>query len=239
MKRFLPLVTVLLLSLPAAAQPKVYLLPTLHRLHGVNTAYNYDTLRAVITRLQPEVIAVELRPEDIGADTAYLKGNYPYEMWIAPYWAPQSRLQGIDWLGADIEGKPIPAKYWQEGSALKTVERQLAGDAAMTRRRQVCDTAADRRNALLRQASLPQLLNGAYDTLTETFYQCLSDRLQGTVYQYITDFYERRNLELAKRCAAVIMMHPTRSIVILTGADHYYYIKRYLEARGIVPRKVY
>ncbi|HYK54919.1 MAG TPA: hypothetical protein VEV15_00445, partial [Flavisolibacter sp.] len=85
-KRFFTTALGLCLFVSGFAQTKVCLIPTLHGLHKTNKLYNYDSLKATVARLHPDVIAVEIRAEDVASDTAYLKKNYPYEMWMMRYW---------------------------------------------------------------------------------------------------------------------------------------------------------
>ena len=90
----------------AFAQTRVYVIPVLHGMHKTNQQYTYDSIRAMVERLNPDVIAVEIRAEDIDSDTAYLKQNYPLEMWMMRYWFPSATIAGFDWLGKDLAANP-------------------------------------------------------------------------------------------------------------------------------------
>jgi hypothetical protein len=203
-------------------------------MHQAHAFYNYDSLRSAIRRIDPDVIAVEIRSEDVDADTAYLKQNYPLEMWMMRYWFPKQSIAGIDWLGADISGKPIPANYWKEVSRIKQLERQLQADSAFRKNLAPCDTSRSLRLRNLNSSSLPELIKGPYHALTDAFYTCHTGRLKGTPYQYIAEFYAQRNKELAARTLAIIRRNPGKRIVVLTGADHYYPIRQYLLQEGVV-----
>ncbi|MGZ5287826.1 MAG: hypothetical protein ACXWB9_11595, partial [Flavisolibacter sp.] len=85
----------------------------LHGLHKTNTAYNYDSLKNTVTRFYPDLIAVEIRSDDITGDSSYLGKNYPREMWMMRYWFPGVEIDGYDWLGKDLEGRRIPDQYWK------------------------------------------------------------------------------------------------------------------------------
>jgi hypothetical protein len=234
-------ITLLLLSVflgagDAAAGPgKVYLFPTLHRLHRENLQYSYDSLRAAIGRIRPDVIAVEIRPEDIGADTFYLGGNYPCEMWMMRYWFPDARIAGFDWLGADIAGKPIPPDYWNGTARIKKLQRELQADTALAKQIAECDESLPERTRLLRRLSLQQLIASAYNRLTQQYYDCLGSKLRASRFQYITEFYLQRDEALSRNCLAIIKANPGKRIVILTGADHYGFIKKALTEAGIRP----
>ena len=107
----------------AQSEINVYVIPALHGLHQKNKNYNYDSLYAVIKKINPDYIIVEIRQEDMGQDTAYLKKNYPTEMWIMRYWFRNKKHFGMDWLGKEIEGKPIPENYWEETAEIKNGKR--------------------------------------------------------------------------------------------------------------------
>lgn len=210
----------LLLSLPSRAQ-EVYLIPTLHRLHQSNEQYNYDSLRAWIASLQPDILAVEIRREDLEADMMELKKNYPYEMWMARYWFPDKMIAGFDWLDSDIEGKKIPENYWQEASAIKLLQKALNSDSAY---RHVADTCANyttERLQLLKTLSLPALLKSKDAFLANQYYECLSACLSCTPYAGIPEFFELRNQKLLANIIAIHKRYPGKKIVVLTGADHY------------------
>ncbi|HLN74002.1 MAG TPA: hypothetical protein VK205_11955, partial [Prolixibacteraceae bacterium] len=78
-------------------QKKVYFIPTLHGLHQANQSYSYDSLKQLINHLNPDIIAVEIRQEDINGDSLYLSKNYPYEMRMMKYWFPNTKIVGFDW----------------------------------------------------------------------------------------------------------------------------------------------
>src|SRR5687768_9829702 len=127
-KMFIAAVATLVLA-TAFAQTRVYVIPVLHGMHKTNPLYSYDSVQAIVKRLNPDVIAVEIRAEDIDSDTAYLKQNYPLEMWMMPYWFPGATIAGFDWLGDELAGKPIPARYWKDHSRIKALQRLLGTDS--------------------------------------------------------------------------------------------------------------
>ncbi len=66
-RRFLLVLAMALPVLAAAKVPpaEVAVLATLHQLHATTPAYSFETLGQVIERLQPEVLCVELQPDDL------------------------------------------------------------------------------------------------------------------------------------------------------------------------------
>lgn len=228
MRKLILTAVVLLLGATAFSQTKVYLIPTLHGLHQTNQQYTYDSLQAIIGRLHPDVLAVELRKEDVAADTAYLKQNYPYEMWMARYWFPTAQVEGFDWLGADLEGGPIPARYWQDRSRIKALQTLLETDSVYTARLAACDVYTQQRLAILETQSLKGILQSGDALLTRAFYDCLTQHLRGSDYGELTQFYDTRNRRMQQHLAGLLEQHRGKTIVILTGDDHYPYLRDFL-----------
>lgn len=213
-----------MLLAPLLKAQDLYLVPTLHRLHQVNEQYNYDSLRQLITQLNPDVIAVEIRTEDLEQDTVYLKKSYPYEMWMERYWFPDKTIVGFDWLGSDIAGKPIPENYWQDISSIKLLQKKLNNDSSYNTRCAPCDTLTKARLPLLQTLSLRQLLKSRDAALTNAYYICLEAQLRHTPYAAIPAFFELRNQKILARIKAIQKRYPGKKIVVLTGADHYAYL---------------
>ena len=217
----------------AFSQTKVYLVPVLHSMHKANFFYPYDSVKAVVARTGADVIAVEIRPEDIGKDSNYLKMSYPFEMWIMPYWFAQKTVEGFDWLGADIEGKEIPATYWQGGSTIKKLQNDLSKDSFYTARLKSCKLYADERQKLLSSQSLKAILSSNDAILTKEYYNCLEQHLRGSNYADLTQFYNLRNQKMMAYLDAILRKHQGKNIVVLTGADHYPYLLDHLKKNRV------
>ncbi|HEY0046835.1 MAG TPA: hypothetical protein VGB44_09025 [Flavobacterium sp.] len=160
----------------------VYFIPTLHNIHEVNINYNYDSLRAYVKRVNPSVIAVEIRPEDISADTLYLKNNYPLEMRQMRYWFPETTVVGFDWLGEEIAGKPIPDNYWKNISPIKKLQRELSQDSIFLKTIKSCYHRKGEREAILRTSTLKTLVNSVDAEIVTQEYNCFEEKANGTKY---------------------------------------------------------
>ena len=233
--------TVLFLQAVAVgtAQTKVYLIPTLHGLHKTNSLYGYDSLRAILSRIHPDVLAVEIRPEDIGADTGYLKSNYPLEMWMSRFWFPSLTLEGFDWLGPELQGRPIPNRYWKDSSRIKALEQLLQTDTLFSTRLKTCDMYTEERLSVLKNQSLRSILRSNDAILTKVYYNCLNTQLQGTDYGELTRFYDDRNKHMQENLGRLIERYPQKKLVVLTGDDHYPYLLEYLRKQNIVLTQPY
>ncbi len=211
-----------------SAQQNIVLIPTIHQLHNLNPKYNYDSLRALVSDFNPSVIAVEIRNEDMKCDTDYLKRNYPQEMWRMRYWFPNATIIGFDWLGADIEGRLIPENYWKEQSEIKKWEKLLNVDTFWNSKTEECDRFTKQRIVLLQSLSLSQLLKSNDSALTVGYYNCLGEKLIGSVHYRILDFYNLRNKQMAGNLEKIIRRYPGKRLMILTGDDHYPFLIKLL-----------
>ncbi|MGI8950972.1 MAG: DUF5694 domain-containing protein [Chitinophagaceae bacterium] len=239
MKKNFVFIAVLLFAKTVFAQSNVYLIPTLGELHKTNVHYNYDSLKANIERLNADIIAVELRPEDINADSNYLAKNYPDEMWMMHYWFPQITIKGFDWIDNDIEGKPIPDNYWQQQSNIKQWQNALSADATATKTTARCKVYADARLKILQASTLQQLLNSYDGLLTKNYYDCLGISLQNTEHNRITKYYQQRNVMMANQIVKIVNENPGKKIVVIIGDDHYPFVKDLLQKENIFAVKIY
>lgn len=239
MKKLFILAVAFLIQATAFSQSTVYLIPALHGLHKTNVRYNYDSVRATIQRLHPDVIAVEIRDEDIGADTSYLKQNYPYEMWMMRYWFPTITIEGFDWLGAELEGNPIPNRYWQDHSHIKALQKLSSLDTAFSRKLTACQLYNDQRLTILNNNTLKGLLQSNDAILIKEYYDCLTQHLRGSAYEELTTFYDTRNQQMMQRLQAILASHPGKRIVVLTGDDHIPYLRTFLTRQGVVLKQPY
>ncbi|HYH14474.1 MAG TPA: hypothetical protein VD794_04615 [Flavisolibacter sp.] len=239
MQKLFILAVAFLLQAAAFSQTTIYLIPALHSMHKTNVRYNYDSVRTTIQRINPDVIAVEIRNEDINADTAYLKQNYPYEMWMMRYWLPSTPIEGFDWLGAELEGKPIPARYWQDHSRIKALQKLLQLDTLYSRKIAGCQLYNEQRLAIMNNSTLKSLLQSSDAILIKEYYDCLTQHLRGSQYEELTTFYDTRNQQMMQRLQAIIAQHPGKRIVVITGDDHAPYLRTFLTKQGVVLKQPY
>ncbi|HAN19697.1 MAG: hypothetical protein A2X13_14345 [Bacteroidetes bacterium GWC2_33_15] len=214
-----------LLSSTGRAQTKVYLIPSLHGLHKQNQNYSYDSLKLLINRLNPDLIAVEIREIDVPEDTNYLKKNYPFEMWMMKYWFPATKVEGFDWLGEEIEGKLIPLNYWKEISSVKKCEIALSNDSLYKVRISSCDSFGIARMEILKTSSLKEILVSNDAALCTQYYNCYSTLLTGSDYELIPKFNNKRNEKILQNINEIIRKNRNKTIVVVTGDDHYVYLK--------------
>jgi hypothetical protein len=212
---------------------QIHVVPALHNIHKVNTNYNYDSLKVILQRINPDVLIVEIRQEDLDRDTSFLRKNYPVEMWATRFWFPTKLIYGMDWFGKDIEGKPLPDNYWKEIAPIKKWEKALEADSSAKDAVKDCEIFLAERIPLLKEGTYEKITDGTDEKLALKYYQCLEKNLLGTTHSRITDYYKQRNISMADRILEIVASNGKGNYVILAGADHVPYIKMYLYRKGL------
>lgn len=211
---------------------EVYFIPTIHKFHQTNPNYSYDSLKTIVAELNPDIIAVEIRPEDLGQDLTYLSKSYPDEMIMMSSWFPDIKIVGFDWHGEDFEGKLIPDNY-ENIHPLKLLEQQLNQDSLYKDRVALCDAHTEERMNIINTSTLRQLLESADGEIVKEYYHCLEVQFKGTPYEYLYKFSMERDEYILANINNIIKENPDKRIVILTGDDHYQMLKDTLEHTSI------
>lgn len=197
----------------------IHAIASLHQFHTNHPSFDYDRLFQVVDKFQPDHVGVEIRPEDIGADEAYLSRNYPYEM-IELSKRYKDGCFGFDWLGDDIAGQPIPDNYWKEISFQKKLEREL-GDDPDFQETPLLDDLYNQQMDILKTATPASLIDGEFGAVTKKYYQALDDLLSGTKYEPISQFRFRRDEEIGRQMVNFIREHTGSRIALVMGANHH------------------
>jgi hypothetical protein len=193
---------------------------TIHGAHNMNPNYSYDSLYNFIEKYNPDIIGVEIRKEDMDSSVAYLKRNYPFEMYDCISRYPEKLVLGFDWLGDDIAGKAIPSNYWKEISSVKKLEQQLFTDTVMLKKLAVIEIVRDEKIRIVLHSSLEQLNDMRYDLINRIYYKQLELMLKDTKYASLTDFYKKRDEMIAQNILEIVKNNPGKKIIFLLGIDH-------------------
>jgi pheromone shutdown protein TraB len=204
-------------SIAADEPATVIVIGTIHGRHRTNVKYSYDVLYRWIERLGPDLVGVEIRPEDLAADQGYLRANYPKEM-VDLLDTYRGRAFGIDWLGRDLEGRGIPDKWWTELSPLKRLEREMDADESFSS--PVAEDLDRRRLNLLEAATPESLSDGRFDELTKQHNVALRALYQNSKYATVIAFHDERDFHLAKNVSDAVRANPGKRIIVVTGASH-------------------
>lgn len=203
---------------------EVVIISTIHSAHEKNPNYSYDSLFKFIEKYNPEIIGIEIRKEDMDSSLAYLKNNYPFEMYKSIEKYPARKLFGFDWLGSDLEGKAIPENYWKEISSLKKLQAKLNQDSIISQKLSIMEMITKEKEKLILNVSLSKLNDGRYDLINFIYYEQLRMLLQGSEYIALSDFYQERNRHIAENIIEIIKNNKGKKMIFLLGADHRDYI---------------
>ena len=212
----------------------VLVVASLHKGHLTDPNYSYDDLNKIIKTFKPDWVGVEIRPEDMSADPAYVQSWYPQEMWTLKD-TYGDKTFGFDWFGDDLNGQPIPAD-WRTTNAIKALEAQSDAAAELkTPDKQVLSAKLDairaQQDALLAKTNPRGLNDGRYDALCVQYYDTLKQYFDGTRFADISTFYTARDAHITANIAAFIKAHPGDRIAIVTGADHHGPVTRYIHEK--------
>lgn len=228
LKIFLPACLLFLHSFnPLFAQKtELLILPTIHGGHYKNVNYNFEHVRHIIQNFKPDIIAVEIRQEDMDQDTAYLKRFYNPEMIMFKNSFPEAQKAGIDNMGKDMKGKPLPLNLAQDtlndwGKFILT-NKKLMRDSAIIKARIASGmvTLKAKQGKMMGSSRASELMTGAYDLLTEEYTNTQTRVLAHTPYSYFDKFNVWRDTRIAKNIKALALKNPGKRIIVLTGANH-------------------
>ncbi len=207
---------------------RVLVIASLHGAHKDHPAYRYEHLYSAVRDFAPDLVAVEIRQEDLERGEDYLARNYPLEMReLARAWSPQVR--GIDWLGPELEGRPVPEDWWARRSEITRLQRALEEDPEVSTSQ--ADLVQSEQMAMVGSASAAELNDGRYDALARAYYNVLARSLAGTPYSALSAFYAERDRRIADNVVRIVAENPGRRIAVIVGADHRGPVVRALELR--------
>lgn len=210
-----------------AQKTELLILPTIHGGHKKNVNYNFGHVRNIIKNFKPDIIAVEIRPEDMNMDTVYLKAFFNPEMIMFKNEFPEAKKYGIDYMGSDVEGKMLPVDFMKdtigEFGRFRAMNQKLMRDSTIVKARIAKGLPAiiAKRSEMMATLSANELMEGTYDALTEEFTIGQTAVLRNTPYQYYDDFQVKRDQRIADNIRAVALKNKGKRIIVLTGANHH------------------
>ena len=220
-----------LFLLPACkhSRTEVTICGTLHGYHKKNPNYSYEHLFRFIKAYNPDVIGVEIRPEDVDSTSSFLSKYYPYEMVEAINRFSGKKIYGIDWWNTTIEGEAMSDKVLDTLFNI-VMKRKYAADSVFQRTKpDILKKINKERLHIAGKATIEELVMGDYDSLNVSFYEALGTYLKGSPYEKLFDTYMLRHDKLAENMANVVTQNPGKRILFLTGADHQAYARMKIE----------
>lgn len=132
----------------------------------------------------------------------------------------RKKIYGIDWLGEDIVGKPIPANYWTEISEVKKIQNLMNADTAFLKVLKPLSVIGKENSSLALKSSLKELNDGKYDLLNYVYNEQMRILMEGTPYQKLSEFYTQRDQAIAQNIIQAIKENSSKRNIFLVGADH-------------------
>ncbi len=210
-----------------AQQTELLILPTIHTGHAKNPNYTFADVTRIIENFRPDIIGMEIRPEDLDQDTVYLKAFYQPEMITALKGFPGVQKAGIDFMGSDMEGRQLPPGFNRDTTGemglFRLNNRKLMKDDEIVKARIAKGLVAlkARQSDMMSKLSANELLSGNYDEITAEYTKAQTDLLKNTPYQYYDTFSVRRDQRIADNIKDLALKNPGKRIIILTGANHH------------------
>lgn len=204
---------------------QVQLLATIHKFHASNRLYPYEKVTALIRNFNPDLIAIEIRPEDLQEAQTYLAQFYPLEMRQVLLDFPPEKIRGLDWYGNEMKGKKLPPDVFKNESTelgkIKRLEMQMNHDSLVAPKLLPLEALGQKQVELAKTASPAQLYNGGYDAITQQFYTVLEAGAKGTRFEEYTNFNRLRDEIISENIFKLVKENPGKRIMVLIGANHH------------------
>jgi hypothetical protein len=208
----------------AAARPppaQVAVLATLHQLHATTPAYSYDVLGQVIERLQPDVLCVELQPDDLQRRPAEAT-KQEYARVVYPL-IDRHHYRAYAMEPAEPAYSDILTPYIQAGQDFSVREPEQA--EAFSR---YSDGAYI---GLQTYWTSPARVN---DAVTDSVLRAKHELQQALVGEGERTGWERWNRQFLGVILQAAKENPGKRIVVLVGAEHGYWLRGHLaQATGV------
>ncbi|SKB29551.1 hypothetical protein [Daejeonella lutea] len=215
------------LTIHAQKKTELLVLPTIHGGHAKNVKYTFSHVSKIIENFKPDIIAIEIRPEDMDQDTVYLKKYYQPEMIMARIGYPGVQKVGIDFMGSEMDGKNLPANFSRdtvgEMGRFRITNQKLMKDSAIVKARIAKGLVSlkAKQGEMMGKLSANEMLDGTYDKVTDEYTRAQSEVLANTPYQYYDTFAIKRDQRIADNIKALALKNPGKRIIVLSGANHH------------------
>ena len=203
-------------AIETSSKATVTVLSTLHTFHARVPGYGFEVLKSLITKLNPDILAVELTEEDLATRRNQgVKQEYQYSVFPL--------LETFK--GSVVTLEPEEPEYSQLVSQLRTAERELREKTPQ--KAEALGLYVDQLyGVLLEKWKSPCDVNSnATDSVFEVKHR-YQDSLLGPTYR---DSWERWNQHALDRVLAANRANPGKRIVILMGSEHGYWLRNHLQ----------
>lgn len=202
------------------ADSEVLIVGTIHGRHARNPNYTYEDIVHILSTYDPEVIGVEIRPQDFRREP-YLK-----EMMLATVWGllHDRPVYPIDWWDSENPAREARARL-RERPEIVRKEREY--DSLVAAHPMIADFEARHGDIWSSNDKGYGFFNGREYNEYETEAYRLSMQVYGDSPMNL--MYETRNEHMLELIRGAIRENHGRRLLILTGAEHKHYFDRALE----------
>lgn len=219
-------------------ETQVLVLPTIHGAHEVNENYTYDDLLQLIKNYDPEVIGVEIRPEDFNMSTDSLDLFYPLEMIMIRDSFP-GKVSGIDYYNEETRNITVSRKMFSDTVSemyrIKRLTQEMTLDSAFVaayEKTKIPEIQEEQRRMAL-NFSAEEFLHGEYDSITGLQYKIEDSLFGNSAYAAYPVFNNRRDLQITLNALQLVEENPGKKILLLVGANHRNRLMDSLEKRNV------
>jgi len=199
---------------------QVLVVGTIHQEHRTNPNYTYEQLLQIVGRYDPDVICVEIRPED------FRRVPYLTEMVAATIWGSTRgrRVYPIDWWTENPNARLQRDSMMQapDYGERKAVEDSLTSTNPVIRE---FDAKHGEWSSYAKTGSYEFFNGEEYNDYIAEGYR-ISMEVWGDSPMNL--LYRTRNERMMDLIRAAIRENPGRRLIVLTGAEHKHYFDRAL-----------
>ena len=226
--RILTLIFMLLLLASACTKEQkqeVLVLPVIHGAHEVNPNYTYDDLLQIVDAYDPEIIGVEIRPEDFQMQSDSLDLFYPLEMIMIRDSFP-GKVHGIDYYSEDTRNIRVSREMFSDTVSemymMKRLSQDMKLDSSFVAQYQQTriPMIQEEQRRMAMNYSAEEFLKGEYDSITGLQYQIEDSLFKNSIYAAYPVFNNHRDLQITQNALRLIEDNPEKKILILVGANH-------------------
>lgn len=197
---------------------EICILGVIHSFHKYNKNYTYEDVFKAVENFKPDVIGIEIRPEDINEDRNYLTKYYPYEMIeVKSRFEDKCEIYGFDCFFEKCEGKLLWDGVFDDKIKL---ENNFQNDNEYEKERMVLEVNDTMRLNMVSNFNVSEMNDGRYDMVCSLYYKQLKILLNGSPYEELSNIYENRDRYIDNNIINIIKGNIGKRILLLMGADH-------------------
>lgn len=203
---------------------EILVLGTLHKHHKCNNLYSYEHIFEIINRLKPDVIGIEIRPEDMHQTNEYLTRFYPYEMIeVKKRFSDSCEVVGFDWFDKNSEGKQITQEYILNLPQNK-LEQAFYKDRSYLKEIEMLSYLGSKQRDLVLNRAATEIHDGKLDMIIEVTQDLTELLLRHTIYEAYPKANKERNVAISRNIINIIKDNNGKRICFITGIAHRWFI---------------